>query len=73
MEHSTRKLATPIIPEVVAYTGCEIAVLETQACCGALHGCSVELDQARDMAKRNIAAFEEAEVDYNISPYRLKD
>ncbi|KNE19117.1 (Fe-S)-binding protein [Virgibacillus pantothenticus] len=53
--------------KLLQYAGCEIVVPETQACCGALHGHSGELDQAREMAKRNIAAFEEAEVDYIIT------
>ncbi|MFU0788876.1 (Fe-S)-binding protein [Virgibacillus proomii] len=53
--------------KLLQYAGCEIVVPETQACCGALHGHSGEVDQAREMAKRNIAAFEQAEVDYIIT------
>lgn len=53
--------------KLLQYAGCEIIVPETQACCGALHGHSGEVDQAREMAKRNIKAFEDADVDYIIT------
>lgn len=53
--------------KLLQYAGCEIVVPEGQNCCGALHGHSGERDQARDLAKRNIAAFEEAEVDYIVT------
>lgn len=53
--------------KLLQYSGCEIVVPETQACCGALHGHSGEVDQAIVMAKRNIEAFEAAEVDYIIT------
>lgn len=53
--------------KLLQYAGCEIVVPETQACCGALHGHSGEVDQAKVMAKRNIEAFEAAEVDYIIT------
>jgi len=49
------------------YVGCEIVVPESQGCCGALQGHSGEADQAREMAKKNIQAFEEAEIDYIIT------
>src|SRR5699024_11008884 len=47
--------------------GCEIVVPETQGCCGALHGHSGELNQAKEMAKRNIIAFEEENIDFIIT------
>ncbi|WP_051170060.1 MULTISPECIES: (Fe-S)-binding protein [Virgibacillus] len=53
--------------KLLQYAGCEIVVPSLQACCGALHGHSGEMEQAREMAKRNIQAFEEVEVDYIIS------
>lgn len=53
--------------KLLQYAGCEIVVPETQACCGALHGHSGEVDQAKNLAKRNIEAFEAAEVDYIIT------
>lgn len=53
--------------KLLQYAGCEIVVPKTQGCCGALQGHSGEIDQSREMAKRNIKAFEEAEVDYIIT------
>ncbi|WP_153462983.1 (Fe-S)-binding protein [Sediminibacillus terrae] len=53
--------------KLLQYVGCEIVVPEAQACCGALHGHSGEKQQAKSMAKRNIAAFEAAEIDYIIT------
>ncbi|HEY4602411.1 MAG TPA: (Fe-S)-binding protein [Cerasibacillus sp.] len=53
--------------KLLQYAGCEIVIPETQSCCGALHGHSGEVDYAREMAKRNIEAFEQAEVDYIIT------
>lgn len=53
--------------KLLQYAGCEIVVPETQGCCGALQGHSGELDQSKEMAKKNIAAFEEAGVDYIIT------
>src|SRR5699024_3095907 len=53
--------------KLLQYAGCEIVIPKTQGCCGALHGHSGEVDRARQMAKRNIEAFEEAEVDYIIT------
>jgi len=53
--------------KLLQYAGCEIIVPELQSCCGALHGHSGEIDRAKEMAKRNIEAFEVAEVDYIIT------
>lgn len=53
--------------KLLQYAGCDIVIPNTQSCCGALHGHSGEVDQAKEMAKRNIQAFEEAEVDYIIT------
>lgn len=52
---------------LLQYAGCEIVVPETQGCCGALQGHSGEREQAKEMAKKNIEAFEAAEVDYIIT------
>jgi glycolate oxidase iron-sulfur subunit len=43
--------------------GCEVFIPEEQCCCGALHGHSGEKDMAKELAKRNIEAFESLEVD----------
>jgi glycolate oxidase iron-sulfur subunit len=47
--------------------GCEILIPEDQACCGALHGHSGEKQSAKELAKRNIEAFEKLDVDYIIT------
>ena len=48
---------------VLARNGCEIVVPETQTCCGALNIHNGDREYAKEMAKRNIAAFEEAGVE----------
>lgn len=53
--------------KLLQYAGCEIVIPETQGCCGALHGHSGERERAKELAKRNIHAFEQAEVDYIIT------
>ncbi len=53
--------------KLLQYAGCEIVIPKTQGCCGALHGHSGEVARAREMAKRNITAFENAGVDYIIT------
>ena len=53
--------------KLLQLAGCDIVIPETQACCGALHGHSGEKNGAKDLAKRNIKAFEDLEVDYIIT------
>lgn len=53
--------------KLLQLSGCEIIIPENQACCGALHGHSGEKDSAKDLAKRNIKAFEDLQVDYIIT------
>jgi glycolate oxidase iron-sulfur subunit len=53
--------------KLLQYAGCEIVIPKTQNCCGALHGHSGEREKAKQMAKKNIEAFELAEVDYIIT------
>ena len=48
---------------VLTRNGCEVEVTEGQGCCGAIHSHVGELDRARDLARRNIDAFEERGVD----------
>ncbi|WP_096201350.1 (Fe-S)-binding protein [Bacillus sp. FJAT-45350] len=48
-------------------SGCEVVIPQTQSCCGALHAHSGEKDKAKEMAKKNIIAFEEDHIDYIIS------
>ncbi len=53
--------------KLLQFAGCEIVIPKTQACCGALHGHSGEKNKAKELAKQNIAAFEEIEADYIIT------
>jgi len=52
---------------VLAKNGCEVVTPKRQKCCGALHIHNGELEIARQLARANIDAFEEADVDYVIS------
>ncbi|WP_438502677.1 (Fe-S)-binding protein [Alteribacter natronophilus] len=47
--------------------GCDIVTPKTQECCGALHAHGGETDKAKMLAKKNIEAFEQAEVDAIVS------
>ncbi len=48
---------------VLARQGIAVVDVTDQACCGALHAHAGDRDTARDLARRNIAAFESADVD----------
>lgn len=48
---------------VLARNGFEVLVPREQGCCGALQAHSGEMDLARDLARRNLAAFDPARVD----------
>ena len=48
---------------VLARLGCEVVAPERQVCCGALHSHAGDAETARELAKRNIEAFEGARVD----------
>jgi glycolate oxidase iron-sulfur subunit len=53
--------------KLLQLAGCEIVIPPAQTCCGALHGHSGEKSQAKELAKRNIEAFEGLNVDYIIT------
>ncbi|MET3319054.1 UNVERIFIED_ORG: glycolate oxidase iron-sulfur subunit [Peribacillus simplex] len=53
--------------KLLQLAGCEIVIPKAQACCGALHGHSGEKEGAKQLAKRNIEAFEADEVDNIIT------
>ncbi|CAM3766407.1 (Fe-S)-binding protein [Mesobacillus zeae] len=53
--------------KLLQLAGCEIVIPKNQACCGALHGHSGEKEGAKDLAKRNIRAFEDSDVDFIIT------
>jgi glycolate oxidase iron-sulfur subunit len=44
--------------ELLAAGGCEVVAIPGETCCGALHAHSGERSTSKDLAKRNIAAFE---------------
>jgi glycolate oxidase iron-sulfur subunit len=48
---------------VLARNGFEVLVPREQGCCGALHAHAGEMGVARDLARRNLAAFDPARVD----------
>lgn len=48
---------------VLQANGCTLRVLPQQGCCGALHMHAGEREQARELARRNIVAFEQYPVD----------
>ena len=52
---------------VLAKNGCEVITPPGQRCCGALHVHSGELERARRLARENIDAFEEADVEFVVS------
>ncbi|WP_243292204.1 (Fe-S)-binding protein [Bacillus sp. FJAT-47783] len=52
--------------KLLQLAGCEIVIPPSQNCCGALHGHSGEKELAKDLAKQNIEAFENLQVDYII-------
>ena len=52
---------------VLARNGWEVVVPAAQGCCGALHAHAGDMDQGRDLMRRNIAAFEAAGVDMVVN------
>jgi glycolate oxidase iron-sulfur subunit len=53
--------------KLLQLAGCEIVISQNQTCCGALHGHSGEKEGSKDLARRNIKAFEELNVDFIIT------
>jgi glycolate oxidase iron-sulfur subunit len=53
--------------KLLQLAGCEVVIPKDQNCCGALHGHSGEKDTAKELAKRNIDAFEDLNADFIIS------
>lgn len=53
--------------KLLSEAGFDVVIPETQNCCGALYAHSGELDQAKELARKNIRVFKEANVDYIIS------
>lgn len=53
--------------KLLQLAGCEIVIPPNQACCGALHGHSGEKAAAKELAKRNIEAFEGVQADFIVT------
>ncbi|CUB09406.1 Lactate utilization protein A [Bacillus cereus] len=53
--------------KLLQLAGCDIVIPKTQSCCGALHGHAGEKNGAKELAKRNIKAFENLNIDYIIT------
>jgi glycolate oxidase iron-sulfur subunit len=53
--------------QLLAEAGCDVYIAEKQTCCGALHAHSGEMDDAKGLAKKNIAAFEDIQADYIVN------
>ncbi|MGE7882289.1 (Fe-S)-binding protein [Bacillus sp. NPDC094077] len=53
--------------KLLQVAGCDIIIPKTQNCCGALHGHAGEKSGAKELAKRNIKAFEDLNIDYIIT------
>ncbi len=51
---------------VLRHNGCDVIVPRVQACCGALNVHSGERTMARELARRNVRAFLDLDVDYVI-------
>ncbi|WP_334072043.1 MULTISPECIES: (Fe-S)-binding protein [Paenibacillus] len=47
--------------------GCDVVFFEGQGCCGAMHAHSGEMSGAKELAKRNIEAFERSGVDFVVN------
>lgn len=53
--------------QLLTEAGCDVVVVQKQTCCGALHAHSGEMEEAKRLAKMNIAAFEDERVDFIVN------
>jgi glycolate oxidase iron-sulfur subunit len=53
--------------KLLSEAGFDVVIPAAQNCCGALHAHSGELEDARELARRNIRAFQDARVDCIVS------
>jgi glycolate oxidase iron-sulfur subunit len=53
--------------KLLQLAGCDIVIPGQQTCCGALHGHSGEKNASKELAKKNISAFEDSKADYIIT------
>lgn len=52
---------------LLAKSGYEVKIPSAQGCCGALHSHNGQKKSARELAKKNIEAFEQEDIDYIVS------
>ena len=52
------------VVRVLTRNGCEVVVTKEQGCCGAINSHVGDLDMTRELARRNVDAFLDEEVDY---------
>lgn len=53
--------------QLLAEVGCDVIVVENQTCCGALHAHTGELEESKNLAKKNILAFAQNDVDFIVN------
>ncbi|WP_051251527.1 (Fe-S)-binding protein [Paenibacillus harenae] len=53
--------------KLLSEAGFDVYIPEEQVCCGALHAHSGELEEARALARANVKAFKELDMDYIVS------
>ena len=63
MFHRINRLSVQLLAEA----GCDVIVIPNHTCCGALHAHSGEIEEAKRLAKQNIAAFEQENVDFIVN------
>ncbi|MCC6176914.1 MAG: (Fe-S)-binding protein [Chloroflexi bacterium] len=51
---------------LLSRAGCDVDLPEEQTCCGALHAHAGERERAKDLARRNIAAFERSGAEWIV-------
>jgi glycolate oxidase iron-sulfur subunit len=61
--HKTNRLTI----ELLTHIGCEVVIPKGQKCCGALHGHQGLTDKAKELAKKNIEAFEQTGAQYYVN------
>ncbi|WP_209123659.1 (Fe-S)-binding protein [Alkalihalobacillus sp. BA299] len=53
--------------ELLRKSGAEVIIPDSQTCCGALHAHAGNVSDAKELAKKNIEAFEKENIDYVIN------
>lgn len=53
--------------DLLTRAGADVFIPDEQTCCGALHAHSGKLESSKELAKRNIEAFEKENVDYIVN------